>query len=499
MTGTAGRRLFGSPILLQDWDQEADEGAAQFWELFLDLLLVAAASSIADNFKEHIQPHSSISPLASVLEFAVLYFVTVNGWMLYTHHISARFEDSSMSHSIVLFVFMLGLGICIVNSTLINPESVDQTIHTAQAFALGAIVQRVIIIVMLAGIAQSIKRAQAFSFVLCAFLTISTLSLWLCYLSLGHFSSNIVAMSFLACAAIWELFGEFVIIRFLSGNRLVPVNIEHSKERLGALELIMLGETVLSVTLTYRELSPETSDDTPYYLVLGLAFLLVYMFTLLLFHVQPEPRDHAFRRSRIHGLFLIMAHKVLGLALLAVGVSIKLVVHAVVLDEPMSLFGSRLMGCSVSAALLIVWLIRVLHYGNREAIYFGPKMLVFGNNSWHDTLALTWWWVVALCWILPLMGVLTGITTHNPIVSMSLHSGLLFGLCVMESSYTHYFSSVLPDTRRLDEPIIQEEQTLFSAETNLYSSTDYIVDQMNRDSVFRNSPKILPNPSFETE
>ena len=49
-----GRRLFGAPVLLQDWDSEAEEGAAQYWELFLDLLLVAAASSLTDDFKENL-------------------------------------------------------------------------------------------------------------------------------------------------------------------------------------------------------------------------------------------------------------------------------------------------------------------------------------------------------------------------------------------------------------------------------------------------------------
>ena len=38
-----GRRLRGAPVLLQDWDEEVEEGAAQYWELFLDLLLVAAS------------------------------------------------------------------------------------------------------------------------------------------------------------------------------------------------------------------------------------------------------------------------------------------------------------------------------------------------------------------------------------------------------------------------------------------------------------------------
>mmetsp|Transcript_7084 Transcript_7084/g.17310 ORF Transcript_7084/g.17310 Transcript_7084/m.17310 type:complete len:80 (+) Transcript_7084:92-331(+) len=60
------RRLAAKPVLLQDWAEEGGEKAthactnssegggraAQYWELFLDLVLVAAASNVADGFKE---------------------------------------------------------------------------------------------------------------------------------------------------------------------------------------------------------------------------------------------------------------------------------------------------------------------------------------------------------------------------------------------------------------------------------------------------------------
>jgi len=83
--GSSGRKLIGAPILLQDWDSVAEEGAAQYWELFLDLLLVAAASSIADQFKE------TLSDEGSFWEFIVFFSVAMNAWLLYTHHYTARF------------------------------------------------------------------------------------------------------------------------------------------------------------------------------------------------------------------------------------------------------------------------------------------------------------------------------------------------------------------------------------------------------------------------
>jgi low temperature requirement protein LtrA len=63
-TSRNARYLVGKPVLLQDWDEEAEEGSVQHWELFLDLLLVAAASAIADEFQENLTLHG-------FLEFAV--------------------------------------------------------------------------------------------------------------------------------------------------------------------------------------------------------------------------------------------------------------------------------------------------------------------------------------------------------------------------------------------------------------------------------------------
>lgn len=46
------RYLWTPPTLFQDWDEEYEERAAAWWELFVDLVLVAACSNIADGFKE---------------------------------------------------------------------------------------------------------------------------------------------------------------------------------------------------------------------------------------------------------------------------------------------------------------------------------------------------------------------------------------------------------------------------------------------------------------
>jgi low temperature requirement protein LtrA len=151
------RRLFGSPVLLQDWDSEAEEGAAHYFELFLDLLLVASASSVADQFKQD----------ENFGEFCVFYFIMVNGWMLYTHHITTRFEDTSLAHSMLLFYYFIGFGYSIVNVGF-------KDVH---AFAAGAILQRASILIMLANIATCLPRARYFCKVLAALTVVATVGL----------------------------------------------------------------------------------------------------------------------------------------------------------------------------------------------------------------------------------------------------------------------------------------------------------------------------------
>jgi low temperature requirement protein LtrA len=84
---------------------------------------------------------------------------------------------------------------------------------------------------------------------------------------------------------------------------LIPVNIEHSKDRFGALVLIMLGETVLAVTLRFNELKQENVDarqaNESYHLALIISILLTFMFALLYFHGEPMAASSKARDKKI--------------------------------------------------------------------------------------------------------------------------------------------------------------------------------------------------------
>lgn len=134
----------------------------------------------------------------------------------------------------------------------------------------------------------------------------------------------------------------------------------------------------------------------------------------------------------------MILHKLLGLALLTMGTSVKLVVEAVILqEETTSEFVYRSLGWGVGAALLILFIIRYLHFGGRSELNFGNKILVFGQHPNLDRILNIWWFQVAIAWPIPFIGIATGVTTRDPLVSMALHAGLLFVLCVVESFYSH--------------------------------------------------------------
>lgn len=431
-----GRKLFGAPVLLQDWDENVEEGAFQYWELFLDLLLVAAASSITDQFKEN---------LTAVDEFVVFYMCIINAWLLYTHHITTRFQDNSLAHSIVLFFYCIGFGICIVNTGYAY----------VQTFCCGALLQRATVVVMLISVYVAIPRARYMVGVI-GLLTVTTIILLGIVMIWGsEIQEKPVVMAIFWIAALLEFLGEMLMANVLVRQRMVPINIDQTKERLGAMELVMLGESILSVCMIYRELlseekaggeeeTKETNSQSlmwgiqPYYFVLSYSFLLIFMFLLLYFHMQPSPSDHAFRRSRFHGTALFLLHKVLGLAYLAVGTSIKLVVESVLLDESLPSAADRLMGYGVGASILILFGMRWLHYAGRGHINFGDKCMHFGVDSHLDNLASMWWTTVFVAGFPPIIGVATGWTLQfSPLAMTGIHAWYVFFLVLLESFFSH--------------------------------------------------------------
>jgi len=407
-----GRRLFSAPTLWQDWGDDPEHGDASYWELFTDLLLVAAASAVADNLRNDLS-------LSGVAEFVSLYMIICGGWLHYSHHYTSRFNDDSLTHSLLLFVFLVGMAVSIVNASY----------EHAQYFAIGVMVQRLAYLAMLHCLYVALYER-------CGIMTRNIMIVVMANMTLFGvmvlFPSS--AWWLMPVLAFIELFGEMSFIT-IPRTAMVPINIEHSKDRLGVLCLVMMGETIISITMEYREYMEKdvlTEDvEEAYYTLLALAFLLVFMFTLLYFHMQPPPATHAFRRSGILGLATLVLHKLMGCSLLAVGVAIKVAVSAVVAKEQLTPFASRLLGIAVGSSMFNLLAMRLCHYGGR------PKLDV--SNFAHRLMNI-WWLSVVIFSILPFCYM----SMLDPVQVFLWQSTSLAAFCVLETSFTHVLANHIP-------------------------------------------------------
>ena len=104
----------------------------------------------------------------------------------------------------------------------------------------------------------------------------------------------------------------------------------------------------------------------------------------------------------------------------------------------MPAFASKLMGYGVGSALIVLFIMRYLHYGGKDGINFGNRVLNYGQDASLDKIASYWWWTVGIAALLPCVGVFTGMTLQlEPLPLAGVHAALLFVLCVFESYYSH--------------------------------------------------------------
>ena len=426
----SGRRLVSKPMLLQDWEREGEETESAFFELFLDLVLVAGIASVADGLAEE-------PGWRSVGEAVLFYILTVSGWNTYTH-LTTRFRDESLLHHGILFVFLLGFSGSIVHIDALNE---------VPAFAVASVIQRLALLAMMVSPALHIPRARAqlailaFQEALVSCCLASSAALRWRYPTSsqsGPWASwggdGPTLMLWGVAALVTQLY-EPIMAHVLAGEALVPINIEHSTDRYNCLVLVALGENVVSATLAYRDLAVDDRVGA-YYTVSGLSFLMSFSFLLLFFALQPSREDHAFRRSRRAGLSILYLHRGLGGALIGVSVGTKVVVAHVVEPTqallPLPPFTLWLFGVSTSAVLACFLGIRMAHFAGRHPRASDPPNV--------RTIMWTWWAIIALAPLLPLIAttVFSALTTPpSPVLVISIHASILAALCIVESVITH--------------------------------------------------------------
>jgi len=137
----------------------------------------------------------------------------------------------------------------------------------------------------------------------------------------------------------WTVVALEVLMGFMltyPDDRVVPASMEHTRERLGVLILIVIGESVVSA---YNERkSRGTVDEATF--AHALSFIFVFMLSFLFFHTQPTPNNDDLRRSRIHAAVLMLAFKVLSVTLLSLVAANEMFV--IIVSIVYSIFHKRL-------------------------------------------------------------------------------------------------------------------------------------------------------------
>lgn len=314
----------------------------------------------------------------------------------------------------MLFVFILGFASCIINA---NVETID-------AFSIGVILQRSAVILMMLPIYAHVPRARAYCMKMCGLLLPEVFILSAVVLAPEEYKVTLLWL-----VAIMGLFLEFALAFMTKKQDLIPINIEHSKDRLGVFLLIMVGETVISSTIEYRNIlhEEEIEDYRQYYWVLLWALVLVFTYVLIYFAMDPPPAYHAFRRSILHGCSAVLAHKLMCGSVLAVGVAVKLMIEAVVRGEEMDHFAVVLTGVSVGLSLVFLFSLRLLHY-------FG--VLPRGTEPLHVIRLMNAWWCTFACaTLVPFIAIFFNIT--DPVYSMGTYAVILFSICLVETIFIH--------------------------------------------------------------
>jgi low temperature requirement protein LtrA len=458
-------RLFAPPVLLNSWHRESRERASSGFELFVDLVMVAAASNVAEYFVD--VEHQNWTGLGT---FLVLFYLFVNGWSDYAHYCT-RFQELSLRHSAMLFLMLLGMASMVVHVPRSGfgsePDAFTDNASQLRGFAWSAIVLRCAIVLMYVTVAVHIPTARYFVYVRFAPLACGIV-LFLISAAVDVEYTRIVSAWTWTIACIIEFTSIIFGSRFLSGHKLIPLNIEHTTDRYSCLTLVALGESVVSATIHFNQLDSARAESQTeaYYTCMGCTLLLIFTFCLMFFHLSPPRKMHAFRRSRSAGMAAFYVYKLLPGAILMLGVGFKVVIyHATSTDPSVSSrvpsFALWLLGLSLTAALVLLFCLRLLHYWGRHPRPSDPPNV--------RRLKFIWWYGFGAGTFIPVIVTALLDATHNTdaVLVIVLHAAIMAIVCLSEIVFADYLHPWMGD----DEPELPNKSSHESTDSTAHTNT----------------------------
>jgi low temperature requirement protein LtrA len=309
------KRLWATPVLAAEWNEEYEEHSAAWWELFVDLLFVVTCSSVAEALEEDLSWDGLVA-------FVVTFTLFFEGWHHYAAF-SSRFIDNSLIHSLELFLFLLATASMVTNTN---------GFEYIQSFAMSAIWQRIALLLMYITVFIQLPRARPFVLAWTSTMCVTSVLLYTAATAKSATTSQQLAM----LVAFWEGVLAIPWIGFVWSCvwrfEFIPLNIDHSAERFSCLVMVVLGESIVSALFDYHRRGLDPADTPKYLQAMALSLSLTFGFGLIYFAVQPPRVEHALRRSRFCGMGYLFGHLLLSTSLLAVGVGVKLAMRSILED-----------------------------------------------------------------------------------------------------------------------------------------------------------------------
>eukprot|EP00566_Odontella_aurita_P006424 CAMPEP_0113547210 /NCGR_PEP_ID=MMETSP0015_2-20120614/12230_1 /TAXON_ID=2838 /ORGANISM="Odontella" /LENGTH=593 /DNA_ID=CAMNT_0000447741 /DNA_START=82 /DNA_END=1863 /DNA_ORIENTATION=+ /assembly_acc=CAM_ASM_000160 len=132
---------------------------------------------------------------------------------------------------------------------------------------------------------------------------------------------------------LWSTIFDVAMVIFLPGNGehkkiTVPMNIDYAIHRYGEWIMLLLGESILSILIS------ETGTSLRYFITFYCAIISVVLLQYLHYRSQPHHADeHALRRNKNSGVLFFIMIQVYSIALVAVGVSYKMILYELFYEE----------------------------------------------------------------------------------------------------------------------------------------------------------------------
>ncbi|EQC36287.1 hypothetical protein SDRG_06392 [Saprolegnia diclina VS20] len=416
-------RTFRSrPRLSADWSGEYEEKSSEWFELFLDLVLVAACANVAEKLKDEFTLNGFIS-------FTLMTSLYVTSWHWYAHF-HGRFSESSLAHYAMLFILLGGLGTMVLAS------------EPGWHFSIGLLFVRIALLAMNAAVYRVLPASRDR---LRVDMTILACSCAVLLLAIARPMCSSNAYMVVLVLEIVVLYVSRMRHWCVAPGDGIPVNVEHMNDREGSLVLVALGEAVVSAVINSRHVSSPLPNR--FYVMMLLSMLVNFALALFYFAVKPPRTMHAVHQSVRRASLFTLLHVLLLPTILALGVSMKFIAEAVLRNEKLDVAVVWLLFGAMALCMVWIFLLRGLHYwGAQPATTDRPnvKRIIRG------------WWALMVGWpLLPLASgqVLMVMAPRgvDPLIALGAAAACVLFWIFSETAIMNYLA-VLSETTGLRTP-----------------------------------------------